>query len=147
MDKYIIYNDTKQFYKELTNIVLISIEETGDCYCYCGEENGTCGICELAIFLTDPHDQNKIEGLSARKFLVKNRENQEKLQVFADKIVVFFDKIQDEKPESLEFFEKEYRWSLKSYSTGETFTLTLDDCIDNEILRYDDETYEHDFYS
>ena len=89
MDKYIIYNDTKQFYRELTNIVLISIEETGDHYCYCGEENGTCGICDLAIFLTDANNQNKIEGLSARAFLVKNRENKEKLQIFADKIVVF----------------------------------------------------------
>ena len=89
MDKYIIYNDTKQFYRELTNIVLISIEETGDCYCYCGEENGTCGICALGIYLTNAQNQNKIEGLSPRKFLVKNRENKEKLQVFADEIVVF----------------------------------------------------------
>ena len=147
MDKYIIYNDTKQFYRELTNIVLISIEETGDCYCYCGVEIGTCGICELGIFLTDPHDKNKFEGLHARKFHVKNRENREKLEVFAEKIVVFFDKIQDERPESLEFFEKEYRWSLKVYSTGETLSCDLDSCIDNEILRYDDDTYEHDFYS
>ena len=147
MDKYIIYNSTKQFYRELTNIVLISIEETGDCYCYCGEENGTCGICGLGIFLVDAHNQNKIEGLSARKFLVKNRENKEKLQIFADKIVVFFDKIQDERPESLEFFEKEYSRSLKVYSTGETLYLDLDSCIENEILHYDNETYEYDFYS
>ena len=139
MDKYIIYNNTKQFFKELMNIVLISVEETGDCYCYCGEDNGTCGICALGIYLVDAHEQNKIEGFSAIKFLVINRENKDKLQVFA--------KIQDEKPESLEFFEKEYRWSLKSYSTGETFSLSLDDCIDNEILRYDNDTYEHDFYS
>ena len=147
MDKYIIYNNTKQFFKELMNIVLISIEETGDFYCYCGEDNGTCGICALGIYLVDAHEQNKIEGFSAIKFLVINRENKEKLQVFADKIVVFFDKIQDEKPESLEFFEKEYRWSLKCYSTGETFSLDLDDCIDNEIFRYENDTYEHGFYS
>ena len=147
MDKYIIYNNTKQFFKELMNIVLISIEETGDYYCYCGEDNGTCGICALGIYLVDAHEQNKIEGFSAIKFLVINRENKEKLQVFADKIVVFFDKIQDEKPESLEFFEKEYRWSLKCYSTGETFSLDLDDCIDNEIFRYENDTYEHGFYS
>ena len=147
MDKYIIYTNTKQFYRELTNIVLISIEETGDHYCYCGEENGCCGICELGIFLTDARNQNKIEGLSAREFLVKNRENKEKLQIFADKIVVFFDKIQDERPESLEFFEKESSWSLKVFSTGETLSCDLDSCIDNEILRYENETYEHDFYS
>ena len=147
MDKYIIYNNTKQFFKELMNIVLISVEETGDCYCYCGEDNGTCGICALGIYLVDAHEQNKIEGFSAIKFLVINRENKEKLQVFADKIVAFFDKIQDEKPESLEFFEKEYRWSLKCYSTGETFSLDLDDCIDNEIFRYENDTYEHGFYS
>ena len=147
MDKYIIYNNTKQFFKELMNIVLISTEESGDYYCYCGEDNGTCGICALGIYLVDAHEQNKIEGFSAKKFLIINRKNKEKLQVFADKIVVFFDKIQDERPESLEFFEKEYSWSLKSYSTGETFSLTLDDCIDNEILHYDNDTYERDFYS
>ena len=148
MDKYICYANTKQFYRELINIVLISIEETGDCYCYCSEEIGTCGICALATFLVDPHEENKIEGCSPRKFVTKNRDNKEKLQIFADKIAVFFDKIQDERPDSLEFFEKEYSWSLKVYSTGENLYVDLDQSIENEILRYENDDFdEYGIYS
>ena len=149
MDKYIIYNNTKQLHRELTNILLISIEETGDSYCYCSEENGTCGICALGIFLTDPHEKNKIDGCSPRKFLVINRNNREKLELFAEKIVVFFDKIQEENCDSLGFFEKEYSWSLKVYSTGENLYVDLDQSIENEILRYenDDDADKFGIYS
>ena len=148
MDKYIIYNNTKQFHKELTNILLLSIEDGGNYYCYCDEKIGTCGICSLGIFLVDCNHQNKIEGCSPRKFLAKNHNNREKLELFASKIVVFFDKIQDERPDSLEFFEREYHWSLKIWSTGETSHLDLDGCIDNEILRYkNDDADGFSFYS
>ena len=135
MDKYITYNTTTELHRELTNILLLSIEEDSYFYCYCGEENGECGICSLAIFLVDVHNQNKIDGLSPRKFLAKNHNNKEKLELFASKIFCFFDKIDKENKTSLEFFQRNYSWSLKVYSTGETLTVDLQDSIDNEILQ------------
>lgn len=135
MDKYITYNTTIELHRELTNILLLSIEEDFYFYCYCGEKNGECGICSLAIFLVDQNHNNRIDGLSPRKFLAKNHNNKEKLKLFASKIVCFFDKMEKENKISLEFFKREYSWSLKVYSTGETLSVDLDDSINNEILR------------
>ena len=143
MDKYITYNTTTELHRELTNILLLSIEENSYFYCYCGEENGECGICSLAIFLVDVNHENKIEGLSPRKFLAKNHNNREKLELFASKIVCFFDKMEKESKISLEFFKREYSWSLKVYSTGETLSVDLDDSIDNEILRAENDDIDN----
>ena len=106
MEKYITYNTTTELHRELTNIVLLSIEEDSYFYCYCGEENGECGICSLAIFLVDPHHQNEIEGLSPRKFLAKNHNNREKLELFASKIRVFFWLNRARKQDILRVFSK-----------------------------------------
>ena len=133
MDKYITYTNTTELHRELTNIVLLSIEEDFYFYCYCGEENGECGLCSLANFLVDLYHRNKIEGLPPRKFLAVNHNNKEKLEVFASKIVCFFDKIEKENKSSLEFFQKNYCWSLRDCSTGQTSYLELDDCVQNEI--------------
>ena len=145
MDKYITYNTTTELHRELTNILLLSIEEDSYFYCYCGEENGECGICSLAIFLVDVHHQNKIDGLSPRKFLAKNHNNKEKLELFASKISCFFDKIDKENKTSLEFFQRNYSWSLKVYSTGETLTVDLQDSIDNEILQAENDVDDDDY--
>ena len=64
MDKYINYNSTSELHKELTNILLLSIEDSGSIYyCYCGKEFGTCGLCQLTYFFADPYDENSMEGL------------------------------------------------------------------------------------
>ena len=57
----------------------------------------------------------------------------------------FFDKIEQESKISLEFFQREYSWSLKVYSTGETLTVDLQDSIDNEILRAENDDYDDDY--
>ena len=146
MDKYINYNSTSELHRELTNILLLSIEETGNFYCYCGEEFGTCGICALAFFFTDPNHEHRIDGHSPRKFLAKNYNNREKLDFFASKVVSFFDKIERENKFALEFFWREYSWSLKVYSTGETLSIDLNQSIENELLNATDDHYE-DIYS
>ena len=52
MDKYITYNSASDLHKELTNILLLCIEDasTYDWYCYCGEEFGDCDLCNLIVF-------------------------------------------------------------------------------------------------
>ena len=146
MDKYITYNSTSELHKELTNILLLSLENDVNFYCYCGEEFGTCGICALAYFLADPNHENKIENLTARKFLAKNYNKREKLELFASKIVVFFDNIKKDCEESLQFFQKDYSWSLKVYSTGETLSIDLNEAVENEILREQNDD-DYGFYS
>ena len=148
MDKYITYNSTSELHRELTNILLISIEDNGSFYCYCGEEFGTCGICVLAYFLLDPNHQNQIDRHSPRKFLAKNHNNREKLEFLASKMFFYFDKIEKDNKESLEFYQKEYSWSLRDYSTGETLSVDLDESIENEILRAEnDDVDEYGIYS
>ena len=145
MNKYITYNTTTELHRQLTNILLISIEDCSNFYCYCGEEFGTCGICSLAIFLLDPNHQNRIDGESPRTFLAKNYNNREKLEFLASKMAFYFDKIEKDKKDSLEFFKKEYSWSLKVYSSGETLHIDLDQAIENELI--DVQKEENDIYS
>ena len=77
MDKYITYNSTSELHKELTNILSLCIEDasTYDLYCYCGEEFGDCDLCILIVFLDDPEDKCKMDGLSPKKFLQYNYNN------------------------------------------------------------------------
>lgn len=135
MDKYITYNSTSEFHKELTNILLLVTDNDVNFYCYCGEEFGTCGLCALAFYLVDPNHENQIENQSPRNFLAKNYNKSEKLELFASKIVVFFDKIKKDNEGTLDFFKREYSWSLRVFSTGETLSVNLDDAVNNEILR------------
>lgn len=142
MDKYIHYNSTTELHRELTNILLLSVEESSSIYyCYCGEEFGTCALCQLTYFFADPYEENTMDGLSPRKFLAKNYNKRQKLEEFSAKILPFFEKIEKDNVMSLEFFKNEYSWSLKQYSTGKTLYLTLDEVIENEILDFvDDKT-------
>ena len=71
MEKYITYNSTSELHRELTNILLLSIESDSIFYCYCGEEFGNCSLCQLAYFCADPFEENFMDGLSPRKFLSK----------------------------------------------------------------------------
>ena len=147
MDKYITYNSTSELHKELTNILLLSIEDNAGCYyCYCGEEFGTCGICSLSYFLLDPNQENLIEGIKPRKFLAKNYNKRDKLELIASKILVFLEKIEKENKECLDFLNKRYSWSLKVYSTGETLSTDLDEAVENEILDAQDYDDKYNFY-
>lgn len=134
MDKYITYNSNSELHRELTNILLLSIECDSIFYCYCGEEFGNCGLCQLAYFCADPFEENFMDGLSPRKFLSKNYNKRQKLEEFSLKILPFFEKIEKDNAPSLDFFKKEYSWSLKDKSRGSTHFLDLDQVIENEIL-------------
>lgn len=139
MNKYINYNGTIELHRELTNIMLLSIEDDGFFYCYCCEEIGDCGICSLAEFFLDPHEKNLMDGLPPRRFLAINYNNKDKLEEISLKVLPFFERIEKEHKISLEFYKKEYSWSLKDKSSSVTCHLELDDIIENEILRFEKE--------
>ena len=49
--------------------------------------------------------------MEARDFLLRNRENEQKLREFVDLIWPFFQKMTILNKRSLQFFNDEYRWS------------------------------------
>ena len=85
------YDSTSELHRELTNIVLLCLEDVNSFfYCYCGEEFGDCGLCDLITFFANIDDENLMDGLSPRKFLAKNYNRRGKLEEFSLKILPFF---------------------------------------------------------
>ena len=135
MDKYITYNSTSELHRELTNIVLLCIEDSNSYYyCYSGEEFGDCALCKLIEFLYDIEKKNLMDGLSPRSFLARNYNNRSKLEEFALKILPFFEKMKKDFEPSLDFFKKKYHWSPRDQRTGSYHDLSLEEVIENEIL-------------
>ena len=140
MDKYITYDTTSHLHRELTNIVLLCVEDSASLYyCYCGEEFGTCGLCLLTEFLLDPHEENLMDGITPRKFLAKNYNKRERLDEFALRILPFFEKMEKDHDPSLDYFRKDYSWSMKEKSTGRTLHVDLNEAVENEILSAKDD--------
>lgn len=74
-----------------------------------------------------------MDGLSPKKFLQYNYNNRSKLEEFSMKILPFFDAMKKNNPKSLEFFEREYQWTSRDYSSGEFSLLALKEVIESEI--------------
>ena len=135
MDKYITYNSTSELHRELSNILLLCLEDNNSFYyCYCGEEFGDCSLCNLIFFFADVDEKNVMDGLSPRRFLERNYNKRMKLEEFSLKILPFFEKMKKDNDPSLDFFLKKYNWSSKDRLHGTTHDLTLEEVIENEIL-------------
>lgn len=139
MDKYIKYDSTSELHTELTNILLLCLEDNStDYYCDCGEEKGDCELCKLIEFLAQIDDRNLIDGLRFREFLQVNYNNREKLEEFSVLILPFFQKMELNQKDALEFFQvRKYTWSNRDTETGIYHSLTLEEFIesDKELLR------------
>ena len=135
MDKYITYNSTSELHRELTNIVLLCMEDNNSFYyCCCIEDFGKCGLCKLTDFLVNIEKENLMDGLSPRRFLAKNYNERSKLEEFSLKILPFFEKMKIDNDPSLDFFKKKYHWSSRDRRTGIYHDLSLEEVIENEIL-------------
>ena len=135
MDKFITYNSTSELHRELTNIVLLCMEDNDSCYyCYSGEEFGDCGLCKLIDFLFDIENKNLMDGLSPRNFLAINHNNRSKLEEFSLKILPFFEKMKEDFPPALDFFKKKYHQTSRDRITGKFHDITFEEAIENEIL-------------
>ena len=71
--------------------------------------------------------------MEAREFLLRNRENIQKLREFADLIWPFFQKMEILNKRSLQFFNDEYRWSMHNYQEDTTSSLTMKEIIKSNI--------------
>ena len=138
MDKFIKYNSKSELHRELTNILLLATEDSNDFYCFCDkflEMKSKCDLCSLCEYLFDENN------------LQLNYNNRLKLGEFSDKILPFFKRIQLNDARALEFFHKEYSWSLKDYSEGKTYEMSLDEIIESDIdlVKKNQELFDKDF--
>ena len=124
--------DTAKLHRELTNILLTATEESNYHYCYCRQTN-ICSLCQLFSFLYGTKDQ-KIDDLPSKKFLQKFYNDRVRLQKFLNIISPFFEKMYSQDKRSVEFFDKEYSWSLRNYQEGTYSTMTLDEIIDSDKI-------------
>ena len=148
MYKFIKYNSKSELHRELTKILLLATEDSNDFYCFCDkflEMKSKCDLCSLCEYLFD--ENNLMDGLSPKKFLQLNYNNRLKLEEFSDKILPFFKRIQLNEVRALEFFHKEYSWSLKDYSEGKTYEMSLDEIIESDIdlVKKNQELSDKDF--
>ena len=127
---FLKFESTSELHKELTNILLLATEDSNFFYCYCEKGGRKCDLCDLCYFLFD--DNNLMEGLRPKKFLQLNYNKREKLEEFPDKIFPFLEEWNVTTNVPLIFFNKEYEWILKDYSTAAYHTLTLTEIIDSD---------------
>ena len=71
--------------------------------------------------------------MEAREFLLRNRKNIQKLREFVDLIWPFFQKMAVLNKTSLQFFNDEYRWSIRNYQEGTISSLTMKEIIESDI--------------
>ena len=145
---FIRYNSTSELHKELTNILLLATEDSNFFYCYCdkfSETRSECDLCALCEFLFD--DDNLMDGLPPKKFLQLNYDNRVKLEEFASKISPFFKRIERNDRRALEFFDKEYVWTLKDYSSATYYSMTLTEIIENDkdLVKNNPQLFDIDF--
>ena len=141
---FLKFESTSELHKELTNILLLATEDSNFFYCYCVKDS-ECDLCALCHFLSD--DNNLMDGLPSKKFLQLNYTNRDKLDKFTDKIFPFFERMDQFDKRSLDFFNKEYEWCLKDYSTATYHTMTLTEIIesDKEFVKHNPHLFDRDF--
>ena len=122
------YETARSLHRELTNILLLCINESNYYYCYCdNEKHINCTLCQFCEYFPDV----KIENLSCEKFLQLNYNKKDKLDMVVYLILPFFDRLKSEKEDAIQFFYKEYYWHSRDIATGEIKYVSLDQIIEN----------------
>ena len=82
-----------------------------------------------------------------KNFLQKFYNNRVKLVEFLNLILQFFKEMYSKVERSLEFFDKEYEWSLRNYQEGTYSTMTLDEIInsDKQFVKYNPNLFDVEF--
>ena len=122
------YDTARSLYRELTNILLLCINESNYYYHYCdNDKHINCTLCQFCEYFPDV----KIENLSCEKFLQLNYNKKDKLNTVVDLIRPFFDQVKSEKKGALDFFYKEYYWHSRDIATGDIKYVSLDEIIES----------------
>ena len=69
--------------------------------------------------------------MSIEEFLLRNRKNETKLLKLVDLFWPYFRKMRLFKPDALDFFKREYKWSFRDYRNQVDLSMTLQETIDS----------------
>ena len=69
--------------------------------------------------------------MSIEEFLLRNRKNETKLLKLVDLFWPYFRKMRLFKPDALDFFKQEYKWSFCDYRNQVDLSMTLQETIDS----------------
>ena len=131
-DVFAKYNTAKSLHRELMNILLLCTHESNYYYCYYHKEKQPkCTLCEFCEYFCNV----KIENISIENFLITNYKKKDQLNKIVNLIKLFFDKVKFENEGSLDFFNKEYYWHSRDISTGTISYVTLDQIIEEKIIK------------
>ena len=131
-DVFAKYYTSRSLCRELMNIFLLTTHESNYYYCYCHKEKQPkCTLCEFCEYFSNA----KIENIPIKNFLIKNYKQKNQLDKIVNLIKPFFDKVKLENKGSLDFFNKEYYWHSRDISTGTMSYVTLDQIIEEEIIK------------
>ena len=120
------YNTARSLHKELTNILLLCMNDSNYYYCYC-DGNKRCSLCEFCDYFPDV----KIKNMSCEKFLQVNHNKKDKLDMVVKLIKPFFNRVKTEKKDAVEFFYKEYYWYRRNICNGDIDYVTLDEIVES----------------
>ena len=131
-DVFAKYNTARSLFRELMNIFLLCTHESNYYYCYCHKQKQPkCKLCEFCERFPDA----KIENKPIKHFLIENYKEKDQLDKIVHIIKPFFDKVKFENKSSLDFFNKEYYWHSRDILTGTISYVTLDQIIEEEIIK------------
>ena len=134
-NNFLKFDTVKELHHELTNIVYLGREYDVSWYCFCYKRVCCCFFkkkCTLCLFCSILFKHDLSDNMSAREFLQRNVDNEQKLRQFANLIWPYFKQMFFLKPESLDFFNQQYHWSCRNYREGTHSSMTLTEIIEND---------------
>ena len=141
---FIKYDNVKDLYFELSNIVQLAANTCHTFYCFCDKRGCFCFTrkkCTLCKFCSLFFTNNGLDNMSLEEFLIRNRNNEQSLLRLVDLFWPYFKKMRLFQPNALDFFKKEYAWSFGDYKNDTDLSMTLQEVIDStdELIRLNGE--------
>ena len=139
---FIKYDNVKDLYFELSNIVQLAVNtchtfycfcyKTG-CFCFTRKKSTLCKCCSLFL------KNNGLDNMSLEEFLIQKRNNKQNLLCLVDLFWPYFKQMRLFQLNALHFFKKEYVWSFRDYRNDTD--LSLQEVIDStdELIRLNGE--------
>ena len=106
---FIKYDNVKDLYFELSNIVQLAANTCHTFYCFCDKTGCFCFTrkkCTLCKFCSLFFTNNGLDNMSLEEFLIQNRNNEQNLLRLVDLFWPSFRKMRLFKPSALDFFKK-----------------------------------------
>ena len=129
---FIKYDNVEKLHFELANIVNLAANTDHIFYCYykeliaCCCIKRKCTLCEFCSLFFSNHETNN---MSIEELLLRNRKNETELLRLVDLFWPYLTKMRLFKPDALDFFKQEYKWSFRDYRNHMDLSMTLQEVI------------------